>query len=275
MANPVQSGPGATGTIMPTLLPVRLAIVVGALIIMGSMGACGINPTVTVRSPTPRVHYCYNADTCPKKDETVSDSPPRAFRNASGIVHLYSSESRGARALVGTDLNGSNFPGLAGPVSTRDCNVFYNSTASGSRADPALWEASEWVQGAAVAPDGSIHALVHNEWHPDPGSPAGAYANCSKPDCWVSYITEVVSRDGGQSFQHAAVPPHHLVASLPEKYRACTTSPFAFCGFAEFLMDCSRSQRTDGRATATATPHTASRTPATSCAARSTVITTR
>ena len=125
MANPVQSGPGATGTIMPTLLPVRLAIVVGALIIMGSMGACGINPTVTVRSPTPRVHYCYNADTCPKKDETVSDSPPRAFRNASGIVHLYSSESRGARALVGTDLNGSNFPGLAGPVSTRDCNVFY------------------------------------------------------------------------------------------------------------------------------------------------------
>ena len=175
---------------MPTLPPVRLAIVVGALIvgsmasrtggsvvvgalIVGSMGARGLTPTVTVRSPTPRMHYCYNADTCPKKDETVSDSPPRAFRNASGIVHLYSSESRGARALVGTDLNGSNFPGLAGPVSTRDCNVFYNSTASGSKADPALWEASEWVQGAAVASDGSIHALVHNEWHPDPGSPAG------------------------------------------------------------------------------------------------------
>ena len=35
----------------------------------------------------------------------------------------------------------------------------------------------------------------------------------------MSYITEVVSRDGGQSFQHAAVPPLHLVASLPEKYQ--------------------------------------------------------
>ena len=122
--------------------------------------ACGLIPTVTVLSPTPRMHYCYNADPCPNKAKAVSDSPARAFRNASGVVHLFSSESRGARALVGTDLNGSNLPGLAGPISTRDCDVFYNSTVSGSKADPALWEADEWVQGAAVAPDGSIHALV-------------------------------------------------------------------------------------------------------------------
>eukprot|EP01051_Picozoa_sp_SAG22_P016534 SAG22_NODE_2351_length_2677_cov_5.504267_3_plen_323_part_00 len=75
------------------------------------------------------------------------------------------------------------------------------------------------MQGAGVASDGSIHALVHNEWHPDPGTPATAYANCSKPDCWVSWITMVVSRDGGKTFEHAARPPHHVVASLPEQYR--------------------------------------------------------
>ena len=173
-------------------------------------GGVALTPTVTVVSPSFKVAYSYNADSCPNKGKTLSDSPPRAFRNSSGVVHLYSSENQGSRASVGRELNGS----LA-----RDCNVFYNSSATANKPDPALFEAAEWVQGAGVAPDGSIHALVHNEWHPDPGSAAGAYANCSKPDCWVSYITAVVSRDGGKSFQHAAPPPHHLVASLPEKYR--------------------------------------------------------
>ena len=165
-------------------------------------------PTVAVLSPQFTMRYSYNADPCPNKQKTLSDSPPRAFRNASGVVHLFSSENDGSRASVGRALNGTL---------VRDCDVFYNSSVSGEQADPLLFEASEWVQGAGVAPDGTIHALVHNEWHPRNGS--SPYASCTKPDCWVSYVTEVVSRTGGRSFTHAASPPHHLVASMPEAYQ--------------------------------------------------------
>eukprot|EP01051_Picozoa_sp_SAG22_P016533 SAG22_NODE_2351_length_2677_cov_5.504267_2_plen_145_part_00 len=84
-------------------------------------------PTVTA-SNTSTMQYSYNADPCRNKDETLSDSPARAFRNASGAVHLYSSESRGARASVGAELNGeAGWPGLKSGSLTRDCAVFYNS----------------------------------------------------------------------------------------------------------------------------------------------------
>ncbi len=169
-----------------------------------------LRPTVSVLSPHFRIAYSYNADPCLNKEKTLSDSPARAFRNTSGTVHLYSSENRGSRASVGTDLNGTL---------VRDCTVFYNGSVSGNKPNPALFEGSEWVQGSAVSDDGSIYALVHNEWHPNPGTAAGAYGNCSKPDCWVSWITMVVSHNGGKSFEHALPPPHHLVASLPEKYQ--------------------------------------------------------
>jgi hypothetical protein len=198
--------PGSSTSTSVLLQIPMMELLVG--VVFATAPASGPVPTVRV-STLRQEAYSFDADPCPNKKQALSDSPPRSFRNRSGTIHLYSSESRGARASIGTEIK---------PAMERDCAVFYNSTTSGCDPDPSMYDGSEWVQGAAVAPDGSVHALVHNEWHPDPGTPAHKFANCSKPDCWISFITMVVSRDGGQTFQHSAPPPHHLVVSMPGKY---------------------------------------------------------
>jgi hypothetical protein len=155
-------------------------------------------PVLVTVGPT-EVVYDWTKDRCENLD--IPDLPARAFRDGAGNVNLIAAHITNRRA-VGPDLNSVK----------HQCQPVMSSTHD---ADPSKFDDNEWIASTYTEDGSTIYALIHNEFH------GWEHGICSSSDnfaCWYNAITLAVSRDGGTSYQHAAEPPAHLVASLPHVY---------------------------------------------------------
>lgn len=150
-----------------------------------------------------------DADGCDMLD--IPDHSARAFRDASGRVHLFATHYN-ARAMVGPSLDAVR----------HDCQVVYRSRQD---PDPSRFDDRNWLAAFYTEDGRRVVALVHSEYEAwnHPGM-------CAKPkaqwpelaNCWWNTITMAVSENGGTSFT-APTAPTHLVASLPYRYEKANT----------------------------------------------------
>jgi hypothetical protein len=131
----------------------------------------------------------------------LPDTPAHAVRTASGVV-LFAADAPRNFVSVGPDLAHVH----------RRCTSA--ALVSGERASVTAFAPYQWLGGIYAMPDGTIHGLVHDEYH-DP-----AAANCKPGDlspanpCWYNFISYAVSHDGGLTFTQPAGAAS-LVAPFP------------------------------------------------------------
>ena len=131
----------------------------------------------------------------------IPDASARAFRDASGTVHLIATHFVN-RAAVGPDLDSLR----------HDCTKIFE----GDRQDaPDKFDDRAWLSGFFTEDGQTVYALVHNEFqgHQRPAlCPSKTYIRC-----WRNAVTFALSHDGGRSFRQPA-PPSHLIATPPYPY---------------------------------------------------------
>ncbi len=174
-----------------------LAAVATALVLL-SMPRDGEQSDVALAGREEPV-FVWSRDACEPLD--VPDTPARAFRDASGQVHL-NATSYVNRKMVGPDLDRLRHP----------CEA---TMASDYDPDPAKFADREWITSPYTTDGKNVFALVHNEYqgnqHPG-GCPVRQYH-----PCWYNTITLAASTDGGNTYAQAPAPTH-LVASVPYTY---------------------------------------------------------
>ncbi|WP_416357292.1 hypothetical protein ACLNGM_03985 [Aureimonas phyllosphaerae] len=165
-------------------------LVAGAL----PAGADGLPALRITASPgEERLLFDHGRDACETWD--IPDTPTRAFRDASGTIHVFQSHHR-ARALAGPD-----FASLR-----HSCRVAFEGAG---RDDPASFENRGWI-ASTFTPDGrTVHAVVHDEYR---GHETGACEPGEADACWYNTLTAAVSHDGGATFRPSEP---RLVAALP------------------------------------------------------------
>ena len=136
--------------------------------------------------------------------ENIPDLPARAFRDADGQVNLFLNHHDWYL------MKGLNLDSLS-----VDCSAVYQSRED---ANPSQYSDREWAASVYTEDGQNLYVLANNEYQGNmhPGQ-------CPQNDdelCLYNSITLMVSRDGGASFEHAAEPPAHLVASQPYPYEA-------------------------------------------------------
>ncbi|WP_434621791.1 hypothetical protein [Azospirillum sp. B2RO_4] len=171
-----------------------------AFLLSLSMAAAPAHALTIKRTGEPETVTSWQRDACAESD--APDTPARAFRDASGTVHLIASHST-ARALTGPSLDAVR----------PNCAVIFQGHGQD---DPRLHDDRSWIS-SFYTPDGTtVFALVSNEFHAQKRPalcPSGQYMRC-----WRNSITAAVSTDGGASFRLSAAPPNHTVATLPYPY---------------------------------------------------------
>ncbi|MEM1332596.1 MAG: hypothetical protein AAGG08_03975 [Actinomycetota bacterium] len=146
----------------------------------------------------------WTTDRC--EDAHIPDIAARAFRNADGELNLTISHWD-SYPMVGT-----TFDDLATDCTRRQLTSDYDP-------DPAAFNDSEWI-GSVFTEDGqTVYAIVHNEYRGDTHGIAGQCPSGQRLPCLDTSFTLAVSTDGGRTFDHAAPPPNHLIATLPYTYR--------------------------------------------------------
>ncbi|WP_424931438.1 hypothetical protein [Amaricoccus macauensis] len=139
--------------------------------------------------------YDWQAERCARWD--IPDTPARAWRDDMGMVHLLAG-SEETRISSGPSLSRL----------TRSCEVAHRG---GNFDDPGAYDDRVWI-ASTYREAGRLIALAHVEFHGHRRRdlcPAGDYMAC-----WWNAIVELVSEDGGRSFQNPA-GASELVASLP------------------------------------------------------------
>ncbi|PWC37737.1 hypothetical protein [Azospirillum sp. TSO35-2] len=156
---------------------------------------------LTVRTAgEPEAVTSWQRDACDRTDSP--DTPARAFRDATGTVHLVASHAT-ARALTGRTLDAVR----------PNCAVIFQGHGQD---EPGLFDDRSWISSFYTLDGTTVYALVSNEFHGDQRRalcPSGQYMRC-----WRNSITAAVSTDGGASFHLGAPPPNHTVATLPYPY---------------------------------------------------------
>lgn len=158
------------------------------------------NPFIVWNTLPP--NNCTQLPPGPNDKLDVPDTPPNAFVDSKGLVHLFSADTT-TRGSLGTSLFNTK----------RNCTVVLNSTSS---PDPSMYATNEFIDATYAFDNGTVYALLHVEY------PGNVYKNCppgkTYPQCWTVSMTLAVSHDWGYSWQHARSPPNHMVAAPPFKY---------------------------------------------------------
>jgi hypothetical protein len=136
----------------------------------------------------------------------VADGPARFFRDIGGRVQLLLPHGRINRRLIGPSL---------GALSV-DCTVVH--LANGRWTPPESYANGSWLTAAYRLGDGTVRALLHNEYHGYLTTPPDCSEGMGDQDCWMSSITSAVSTDNGDSYTYQPAAPGHLVAALPYPY---------------------------------------------------------
>jgi hypothetical protein len=174
--------------------------VIGAAAAGGSSGRSDPTPALTIAG-TPEAVFVWQTDRCDRGH--IPDAPARAMRDAAGQVHLFATHFVN-RAMVG--------PSLA--AVRPDCRVRFEG---GRRDEPQAFDDRTWIAALYTADGIRVHALAHMEYQGHlraDACRAGSYLRC-----WHNAVVQLISADGGQSFQPAGdgrTPP--LAAALPYPY---------------------------------------------------------
>jgi hypothetical protein len=151
------------------------------------------------------VVFDWDVDSC--EPENIPDIASRAFRDADGIVQLIIGHYVSYR-MTGPDLN-SVVMDCAEPVLASDFD-----------SDPSMFNEAMWLTSPYTFDGITIYGIVHNEYRGDLHNGSNP-ANCPSDErltCLDTSVVMVISTDGGDSYQHIAEPPGHLVATLPYIY---------------------------------------------------------
>lgn len=182
-------------------LPARLSgivkvamarMVFAALVCFGFLvcadAAQAVDPlTITVTGKSAVNVLTYTTDACSPED--VPDAPVRAYRDASGNVHVFATHYI-SRQMVGRSLTRLR----------RKCDVVFQA---GDEPTPVNFNNREWLASFFTRDGRNVLALVHNEYH-------GMFwpGQCSSTqytDCWYNSIRFATSSDSGAHFQQAPV----------------------------------------------------------------------
>lgn len=133
------------------------------------------------------------------------DSMPLAFA-AQGETYLISAASYGVHAFVGPSL---------GAVEHQCDRVIFNSTFNNT---PESYANYGWIQSVTALPNGTLVALVHNEFHGWQVQPPLCNITDHGSHCNMWSTGLAISDDGGRNFRLTPAPPAHLVAAMPFRY---------------------------------------------------------
>lgn len=192
---------------------------IASLVWAGPSSAYNFGSTVQQLAPEQTV-FDWSTMNC--DGNFAADSPARAWKDSAGKVHLTIS-SDASYQMTGAGLN----------AVAVDCS--HVVLGSAHNADPAQYDDHQWLHSPYTVDGSKVYALVHDEYHgwehpgecsgPGPSQPKvlTTPASSFNPGCWYNSITFASSTDGGYTFTHA-VPPAHLVASVPYTYSQSTAA---------------------------------------------------
>jgi hypothetical protein len=139
-------------------------------------------------------------------DAHTVDGPARAFRDAGGRVQMILPHGRINRRLIGPSLDELSV----------DCRVVH--LGEGGLTPPSVYANGAWMSAEYRLGNGTVRALIHNEYHGIRNDPPDCSAGMGDLDCWMGSITSAVSTDDGDTYLNQPAPPGHLVAALPYPY---------------------------------------------------------
>lgn len=150
---------------------------------------------------TPELVFDWTTDRC--EDEHIPDIAARAFRDADGMVQLWTGHYVNYR-MIGPDLNSVE----------PDCTVLMRSDYD---PDPSTFNDSEWLAAPYTEDGTTIYAIMHNEYRGDTHNDArpGQCPSGDRLTCLDTSVTMAISTDGGDSFHDILEPPNHMVATMP------------------------------------------------------------
>jgi hypothetical protein len=183
----------------------------------GSAVRAASGPAVAISRTGPvETVFRWRTDRCTPDD--IPDAPARAFRDATGAVHLFAAHLVN-RALVGPSLDAVR----------PDCAVAF---AGGKADDPEAFDDRIWLAAFHTDDGRTVAALAHAEFHGDlrPAlCPSRRYMSC-----WWNAVLGLVSRDGGRHF--ARLPgARAVVAALPYGYAGDVGRPTGYFGPSNIL----------------------------------------
>lgn len=152
--------------------------------------------------------YDWQAQHCSTSD--VPDAAARAFRDASGKVHLFASSSE-ARQFVGSSLSNVE----------HSCSISYQADHSAS---PAAFDDEGWLESFFTANGRDVIALVSMDYHPGRHMLRCGDKNSDAGSCWYSAITLAISIDGGYSFSNE-LKSKRVVVAPDRKFDPIQTKP--------------------------------------------------
>lgn len=169
------------------------------------LGTLAVKPTGPIETV-----FSHKSQACSGDD--IPDDGARAFRDASGKVHLIASHYVNS-AMVGHDLDHLK----------KNCDIIYKNAGD---PDPSHFNDLGWLE-SYYTPDGKhVHALVSHDYHPTRhGLPCGGESKPGAGDCWYSAITYASSNDGGASFTSPPPGPARFVAGSPYRFDPTHTQP--------------------------------------------------
>ena len=151
--------------------------------------------------------FVHDRDACKPLD--IPDAPARAFRDASGHVHLFATHYINY-GYVGPNLNSVK----------RDCQIVYQGA---SNSDPAIFNDREWLSSFWSDDGNTVDALAHNEFQAylRPSlCPSRVYAQC-----WYNAVTAAISHDGGFHFSR---PANAIVAAPAYRFNNTARHPVGY-----------------------------------------------
>jgi hypothetical protein len=153
--------------------------------------------------------FVHQRDACEPIE--VPDAAARAFRDASGRVHLFASHYID-RAFVGPSL---------GSVK-HDCNVAFKGAGSD---DPARFDDREWLASFWTENGKTVYSLASNEFQANLRPwlcPSRRYVKC-----WYNSIVAAISVDGGFHFRRQG---DGVVAAASVRYDPSFGRPIGYFG---------------------------------------------
>lgn len=159
----------------------------------------------------------FHQNTLPGKFFDANDVPPRAYRDASGLIHFFGNNS------VNFAFTGTSFEPGALHQSTK--TMYRYPLFDG---DPSKFRYKEWIMPPYAISGNYIYALIHNELHAQAINPSDPFyylrvaceknnPNASGQFCYYTSAQSGESRNGGFTFTSPAAPDNFLFG-IPYKF---------------------------------------------------------
>jgi hypothetical protein len=171
------------------------------------MTASGLSQVVVTPAGPLETVFRWQSDKCSTDD--IPDDGARAFRDASGLVHLIASHYINW-AMTGRDLNHVR----------KNCAPIYRT---GGSSDPSKFDDAGWLE-SEYTPDGkNVFGLVSLDYHP--GRHGLPCAILPGNDCWYGTIVYAQSTDGGYHFTSPPPGAARFVAGSPYRFDPAHPQP--------------------------------------------------